>query len=312
MALSGAVVLHNKYLLSTFNFHFPGIMTMMHMGYSFILSAILIKVFKVCELPALTAQQFLMNIMPVAALYAIMLTCSNYSYMYLSVAFIQMLKASLPVLVFTVSVIAGLMSFDYKILTSILVICFGIFFVTTGEVQLHWVGFFLQVTALIVEANRLCLIEILLKKKGITLNPLTTTFYVAPATCLCLFVGVMIFEVKEISTVVGMISASPLTFVLNCSLAFLLNLAVFLIIGNTSALTMNIAGIAKDVVVITASTFLYTTVLSGRSISGFVLAVIGVSCYNYFKFRLMQQAANAKHQALEDTENPKGTSPSQR
>lgn len=44
---------------------------------------------------------------------------------------------------------------------------------------------------------------------------------------------------------------------LNCLAAFALNLAVFLLIGKTSALTMNIAGVVKDWMLIGLSVLIF-------------------------------------------------------
>eukprot|EP00667_Euglena_gracilis_P016053 EG_transcript_16744 len=84
-----------------------------------------------------------------------------------------------------------------------------------------------------------------------------TLYYVAPVTLLCISFPAAVFELKNSEKIISMVVNNPLIFLLNCSLAFLLNLTVFLIIGKTSALTMNIAGISKDIIVIALSTVMF-------------------------------------------------------
>ena len=83
--------------------------------------------------------------------------------------------------------------------------------------------------------------------------------------------------------------------------AFLLNLAVFLLIGKTSALTMNIAGVIKDWMLIFASQHLFHNPVTFLNYLGYVIAFLAVGMYNYNKMRAMKQKeqAAAKVGALE-------------
>ena len=89
----------------------------------------------------------------------------------------------------------------------------------------------------------------LLTAKGVSLNPITSLYYIAP-TCL-VFLTLPWFFI-EVPLLFGAASANfrqPdfLIFFFNCICAFALNCAVFLLIGKTSALTMNVAGESKHV-----------------------------------------------------------------
>ncbi|KAK1302177.1 putative sugar phosphate/phosphate translocator [Acorus calamus] len=107
----------------------------------------------------------------------------------------------------------------------------------------------MQLGAVAFEATRLVLIQILLNSKGINLNPIHTLYYVAPCCLVFLFVPRMIVEfplLKQTSS----FHFDYFIFGINSLCAFALNLAVFLIIGKTSALTMNVAGVVKDWILI--------------------------------------------------------------
>jgi len=89
-----------------------------------------------------------------------------------------------------------------------------------------------------------CAPQILLTSKGISLNPMTSLYYIAPTCFAFLTIPWYFNEYARLSETEGGFFADPdfLTFGLNCLCAFALNLAVFLLIGKTSALTMNVAG----------------------------------------------------------------------
>jgi uncharacterized membrane protein YczE len=125
-----------------------------------------------------------------------------------------------------------------------------------GEVVFVALGVALQLSCNLAEAIRLSLVQILLQKQGIRLNPVQTLAYVAPACLAFLLLPCLVLELPRVmahsggSVGVGSLLGSAV-------MAFGLNCAVFLLVGKTSALTMNIAGILKDLLLIAASVLLY-------------------------------------------------------
>jgi hypothetical protein len=72
----------------------------------------------------------------------------------------------------------------------------------------------------------------------------------------------------------------------NAMAALMLNLAVFLLIGKTSALTMNIAGVIKDWMLIYFSFSLFKAPVSKTSLAGYFFCCSGVMVYNYMKLQV--------------------------
>lgn len=56
----------------------------------------------------------------------------------------------------------------------------GVAIASYGEIHLNFLGTFFQITGILCEALRLVLTEVLLKKRGLSLNPITSLYYVAP------------------------------------------------------------------------------------------------------------------------------------
>lgn len=75
-------------------------------------------------------------------------------------------------------------------------------------------------------------------------------------SAVCLFIP-WIFLEKPKMDASGMWNFPPLVLILNCLCTFALNLSVFLVISHTSALTIRVAGVVKDWVVVLVSALLF-------------------------------------------------------
>ena len=125
-----------------------------------------------------------------------------------------------------------------------------------GEMVFIAIGVACQVASIFAEAIRLILVQILLQRKGIKLNPVTTMCYVAPSCLVCLVLPFVVVEAGRVTSWTGA-KVGPGMLLGSAALAFALNCSVFLLIGKSSALTMNIAGIVKDLMLIGLSVLLY-------------------------------------------------------
>jgi hypothetical protein len=114
-----------------------------------------------------------------------------------------------------------------------------------GEINFVIIGVVQQLSALVFEATRLMLVQVLMNSQGYTLNPIQSLYYVSPACLLCLTVPFLVLEFPVMRSSAAW-QLRPPVMLANAATAFCLNLAVFLLIGKTSALTMNIAGVIKD------------------------------------------------------------------
>ncbi|KAL4606721.1 hypothetical protein ACB092_09G124000 [Castanea dentata] len=88
--------MYNKYILdcNLYNWPFLISLTIIHMSFCSFLAYLLVKFFKVVELPStMTRDLYLKSVVPIGALYSFSLWFSNSTYIYFSVSFIQMLKA---------------------------------------------------------------------------------------------------------------------------------------------------------------------------------------------------------------------------
>lgn len=222
-------------------------------------------------------------------LYAASLWLSNSAYLYLSVSFIQMTKSLMPGLVYSAGVALRIEHFRTSSALNMCLIAFGVVVCAIGEANLVIKGLVQQLAALVFEATRLTLVQILINSKGLNMNPLQSLYYVSPACLLSLAVPFVLVELQGL--VHSPPELRPAVLLANALAAFVLNLAVFLLIGKTSALTMNIAGVIKDWMLIFFSYYLFHAPVTTLNLVGYAFCVAGVVVYNYQKLQMLKRKA---------------------
>ncbi|KAM1774361.1 hypothetical protein ACFX15_042849 [Malus domestica] len=301
--LSFSVIVYNKYILDKkmYNWPFPISLTMIHMSFCASLAFLLVRVFRLVEPVTMSRDLYLSSVVPIGALYSLSLWLSNSAYIYLSVSFIQMLKALMPVAVYSIGVSFKKESFKTDTMVNMISISIGVAIAAYGEARFDTWGVILQLGAVAFEATRLVLIQILLTSKGITLNPITSLYYVAPCCLAFLFVP-WIFAEYPVLRDSSSFHFDFLIFGTNSICAFALNLAVFLLVGKTSALTMNVAGVVKDWLLIAFSWSVIKDTVTPINLFGYGLAFLGVAYYNNSKLQALKAKEAQKKTAQHDEE----------
>lgn len=281
ITLSAGVILINKYVLAYAGFPYPVALTLVHMAFCSSLAYVLIKL-GITETAHMDSGMYIRNVLPIAALFAGTLWLGNAAYLYLSVAFIQMLKAMMPITVFAVGVFLGTEKFSVPYALNMVVVAVGVAAASYGELNFNVLGVIFQCSSIATESFRLVLIQILLQQQGIKLNPVTTLYYIAPACFVFLLVPFTVLELPKMTHDEGLQINWPLLLGSAAS-AFALNMSVFLLIGKSSALTMNIAGVVKDWLLIGLSVYMFKSPVSSMQLFGYGIAFLGVCWYNYQK-----------------------------
>jgi len=103
ISLSTVLILLNKHILSTAGFNFPVTLVLMHMSFCS-LCALIWKLCGWITVPHLGGPTvYCVRFVPVGLFFAASLSLGNAAYLFISVAFVQMLKASMPVATLLVS-----------------------------------------------------------------------------------------------------------------------------------------------------------------------------------------------------------------
>jgi len=78
------------------------------------------------------------------------------------------------------AVLCGIDKARCDVFLNMLLVSVGVVVSSYGEIHFNTVGTVYQVTGIFAEALRLVLTQVLLQKKGLTLNPITSLYYIAP------------------------------------------------------------------------------------------------------------------------------------
>ncbi|CAO2817828.1 unnamed protein product [Amaranthus hypochondriacus] len=299
--LSSGVILYNKWVLSPkyFNFPFPITLTMVHMGFSGLVAFFLVRVFKVVSPVKMTFEIYVTCVIPISAFFASSLWFGNTAYLHISVAFIQMLKALMPVATFLMAVVCGTDKLRCDVFLNMMLVSVGVVISSYGEIHFNIVGTLYQVTGILAEALRLVLTQVLLQKKGLNLNPITSLYYIAPCSFVFLFIPWYMLEQPQMD--ISRIQFNFWIFFSNAICALALNFSIFLVIGRTGAVTIRVAGVLKDWILIALSTVIFPeSTITGLNIIGYAVALLGVVMYNYLKVKDVRSSQPATPERISD------------
>ncbi|KAI8938582.1 hypothetical protein NX059_004460 [Plenodomus lindquistii] len=226
----------------------------------------------------MTGRVYLRAIVPIGLFFSASLICGNQAYLYLSVAFIQMLKATTPVAVLLATWGLGVSPVNMKTLGNVSFIVIGVVIASLGEIKFVMIGFLFQVAGIVFEAVRLVMVQRLLSGSDFKMDPLVSLYYYAPACAVINGCVLMITELPRM-TMVDIDRVGLITLLANASVAFLLNVSVVFLIGKTSSLVLTLSGVLKDILLVFASMFLFKDPVSLLQAFGYSIALGGLIYY---------------------------------
>jgi len=325
IVLSSGVIIYNNYIYNTLNFKYPVFLVTWHLTFAAIGTRVLQRTTHLLDgakdVPV-SKDMFFRSILPIGLLFSGSLILSNTAYLYLSVAYIQMLKAFTPVAILLISWVFRLSEPSRKLLLIVLMISSGVALASKGERWFSLVGFVIQAGGVGFEATRLVLIQTLLH--GLKMDPLVSLHLYAPVCALINFCVIPFTEgaapfrvvwesivgsysgamsdvssstvsvVVDTATSVGATSGgailaigeevvqtvaphiTPFLLLTNALLAFLLNIAAVFLVGVGSGLVLTLAGVFKDVLLVTGSVLIWGGQVSLMQAGGYSIALCGL------------------------------------
>ncbi|EMR63254.1 hypothetical protein MGN70_012385 [Eutypa lata] len=281
ISLSSSVILFNKWILDTLEFRYPVILTTYHLTFATIATQLLARYTTLLDgrkTVKMTGRVYLRAIVPIGIFFSLSLICGNLTYLYLSVAFIQMLKATTPVAVLLSSWVMGIAAPNMKVLMNVSAIVVGVIIASFGEIKFVWIGFFYQIGGVMFEAIRLNLVQALLSSAEYKMDPLVSLYYFAPVCAVMNGLVALFWEIPKVS-MTEVYNVGLFTFFLNGLCAFGLNISVVFLIGKTSSLVMTLCGVLKDILLVAASMLIWGTPISALQAFGYSIALGGMVYY---------------------------------
>ncbi|KAI9692800.1 MAG: hypothetical protein M1820_009348 [Bogoriella megaspora] len=281
ISLSSSVIIFNKWILDSAKFHFPVFLTTWHLLFATIMTQLMARTTNMLDsrknVP-MTGRVYLRAIVPIGVFFSLSLICGNLTYLYLSVAFIQMLKATMPVVLLLCTWALGVAPPNFKTLGNVSFIVVGVVIASFGEIQFVLVGFLFQCGGIVFEAIRLVMVQRLLSSSEFKMDPLVSLYYFAPACAImngvvCLFMEIPKLSMQDIWNV------GAFTLLANAIIAFLLNISVVFLIGKTSSLVLTLSGVLKDILLVISSMVIFGDPVSPLQAFGYSIALAGLVYY---------------------------------
>ncbi|KAK3187597.1 hypothetical protein K4F52_003655 [Lecanicillium sp. MT-2017a] len=281
IGFSSSVILFNKWLLDTLNFRYPVILTTYHLTFATVVTQILAHWTTLLDgrkTVKMTRQIYVNAVLPIGIFFSLSLICGNLTYLYLSVAFIQMLKATTPMAVLLAGWTLGVSQPSLKQFINVSVIVFGVILASIGEIDFVLIGFLYQLGGVAFEALRLTMVQRLLSSAEYKMDPLVSLYYFAPICAVLNGIVALIWEVPRVS-MSEVYNVGFLTFFTNGFCAFMLNVSLVFLIGKTSAVVLTLCGVLKDIMLVVASMLIWGTHVSALQFFGYSIALGGMVYY---------------------------------
>jgi hypothetical protein len=266
-ASSGLIFL-NKHLLTDDGFHYPMTLCSMGLAASWAISSVIVHsgLVKLDKGKDITLVWYATHVVPIGAFAAVSLALGNYTYLYLSVSFIQMLKAGVPSVTMLVLVTTGLERLHQQTALGVAVLTVGTVMAAYGEIAFQWIGVILMFASEFSEAFRMAVLQYLMGNLRFEL--IEGLYVMAPASLAFLMLGIFAFEFKALNEENGLskIAANPGKYLLAAFLGFLVNFLTLGVIKSTSSLTFKVVGQVKNTVVIWISVVLFHSEITGTQV----------------------------------------------
>jgi hypothetical protein len=196
----------------------------------------------------MTSSIYFRRIVPIALLFSLSLIWGNKAYLYLSVASIQMFKVchrartpsehiltlhvqtALPVAVLIAAWAFRQATPTFRTLRLVSIIVIGGIVTSFGTLEFNLKGLSYQILALFSHAVRLVMTQSLLTTTELDMGPLLSLYYFAPVGTVIVGLTSVVVEVPNMA-MVDIYNVGLYKLLLNAMLAFAVNVATFLLVG---------------------------------------------------------------------------------
>ncbi|KAJ1963911.1 hypothetical protein GGI12_001760 [Dipsacomyces acuminosporus] len=291
---SGLLSVYNKWLFGKTqrNFPFPLFVSSIHMFAQYILAMLCLRLF-----PSLRPSQsptwgtYLTRAVPCGMASAMDVGLSNISLQTITLTFYTMCKSSSLGFVLLFAFLFGLERVRLVLIVIIAIISIGVMLMVAGEVDFVLSGFIEAITSSAMSGLRWSLTQILLSQSRFGMNnPIATMSKLTPITGITMFLFSLALEhpFTEISKNQNMNTRQGAVFIAFMMigggiLAFGMVLSEFFLISRTSVVTLSIAGMLKEVVMIGVAHLVFGDKMTLVNASGLLVALFGIGMYNWLK-----------------------------
>lgn len=297
--------MNNKVILKDRNFPFPLCLTFFTLCFSSLAGVILVHGMNV-ELKnksIITSEFYVSKILPIGVLTAGTIVLGMASYLFLTVSFIQMLKAFTPVMTLFFLVIFRLDTPKMKQVYFVLLICFGTAVAGSGELNFHFTGAMCMISAQICEALKLVFTQKVLKtdktetdksQSKVKFSVFESLYYISPACTICVFFAALFIEIPMLfsdeNNAIEIFFENLHVFCFSGVLAVSTNLMNWYVIQISDALMLKLVATARNALLVLFNAMFLGEVVTSIQFLGYFLSLAGFIGYNYVKVTSNKQA----------------------
>ena len=246
-------------------------------------------------------------VIPIGAVTALDLGCSNVALKLLDVSFGTIIKGASPIFTMLWALSFGIESFSVNVLLSLVAIGSGVALAAFGEGSHFMVaGFLLQLFATALAGLRWALTQILLKGEENRMPPMAVILYTSPATAICLAPVAVVREGTAAMKHLCELPSNKLALLAGLligigSLVFVLLMSEYWLVECTSSLALSVCAVFKELLTIGGGVGLLHERLSVLNMMGFIICQCGIGSYVWFRSK---RDANSKDTELDEVEMP--------
>ncbi|KAF1801218.1 triose-phosphate transporter family-domain-containing protein [Mucor lusitanicus] len=277
--LSTILSIYNKTLMGKehYNLNLPLLMSAVHSGIHSIISRILIKHYN-HTIKQYSMFDYITKVIPCGIAAAMDISCANASLVLITLSFYTVIKSSTPVWVLLFSFMFGFEKPTLNLIAVISLIVVGVSLTVDGESHYNTHGFILVLVAAIASGLRWNLTQFLMKSndKQQQQSPLATMYHLSPIMfitmlSLSLYIEKPFQHHQNASSYLDFVFKALISLSIMAVggiLAFMMTLSELYLIKGTSTVTLSVAGISKEILVITLSVFIYGDILTTKTYLG--------------------------------------------
>jgi hypothetical protein len=309
LTFSTITVVSNKHLIKDAGFGNPIFVSSCGTMFAFALSTILVhgKFVSVSE-PKMTFKEWFKVCVPVGFFSSITLACANIVYVYLSLSFVQMLKAFVPVVTYITHVFVGTDKYNSDFTVSLLAMVLGGMMCMNVSGKATVIGVCVMFGSHFAEAFRTVGAQWLLvnRKFGV----IESMYYFAPATVVFFIPLVVYFEGSSLQApgISSIANKYWYLFVVSSSWGCLVNACGLGVVKNIGAVWFKGINNIKNILLLFFGILVYGDVVTVLQAFGYALSLAGFGRYTYVKNTQMLSESSSSHSSKSgertDEENP--------
>ncbi|KAJ5489463.1 transporter [Penicillium diatomitis] len=302
-----SISIYNKWMFSENDVVFPFLSIHDQSAHAFSPSASPTESSKESE-SLISRSFYLTRLVPCGAATSLDIGLGNMSLRFISLTFLTMCKSSALAFVLLFAFLFRLESPSFKLILIIAAMTVGVVMMVAGETAFNALGFGLVIASAFFSGFRWGLTQILLLRHPATSNPFSTLFLLTPimfVSLLCISLAVegpsnIHYGYLTLAEQRGAIFGACLL-IFPGFLAFCMISSEFALLKRSSVVTLSICGIFKEVVTISAAGVIFHDKLTVVNITGLVVTIASIGCYNYMKISKMRNEAKRDDWVREET-----------